>query len=62
MVPASKARTRAKGIDMLYDYVNTFMDVQDLSVVYSTTPDEAQVLADRIEVPCLTGAGSGWLG
>lgn len=48
MVPASQARTRAKGIGMLYDYVNTFMDVQDLSVVYSTTPDEAQVLADRI--------------
>jgi DegV family protein with EDD domain len=48
MAPASQARTRAKGIDMLCNYVNTVMDIQDLSVVYSTTPDEAQVLADRI--------------
>jgi DegV family protein with EDD domain len=48
MAPASQARTRAKGIGMLYDYVNTVTDIQDLSVVYSTTPDEAQVLADRI--------------
>ena len=48
MAPASQARTRAKGIGMLYDYVNTFTDIQDLSVVYSTTPDEAQALADRI--------------
>jgi DegV family protein with EDD domain len=48
MAPASQARTRAKGISMLYDYVNTVTDIQDLSVVYSTTPDEAQALADRI--------------
>lgn len=48
MAPASQARTRAKGIGMLYNYVNTVTDIQDLSVVYSTTPDEAQVLADRI--------------
>jgi len=48
MVPASQARTRTKGIGMLCDLVNTVTDIQDLSVVYSTTPDEAQVLADRI--------------
>jgi DegV family protein with EDD domain len=55
MAPASQARTRAKGIGMLYDYVNTVTDIQDLSVVYSTTPDEAQVLS-------LIEARSGWLG
>jgi DegV family protein with EDD domain len=48
MAPASQPRTRAKGIQMLCDFVNTVMDIQDLSVVYATTPDEAQVLADRI--------------
>lgn len=48
MVPATQARTRAKGIDMLYDYANTVMDIQGLSVIYSTTPDEAKVLADRL--------------
>ena len=35
MVPASQARTRAKGIGMLYDFVNTVTDIQDLSVIYS---------------------------
>ncbi|MFC2062976.1 DegV family protein [Chloroflexota bacterium] len=48
MAPASQVRTRAKGIGALCDYVNTVIDIQDLAVVHSTTPDEAQVLADRI--------------
>jgi DegV family protein with EDD domain len=48
MVPVSQARTRAKGIGMLYEYVNTVADIQDLAVMYTTTPDEAHVLADRL--------------
>ena len=48
MVPVSQPRTRAKGIDMLCDFVSKVADIQDLSVVHSTTPDEAEVLADRL--------------
>ena len=48
MAPAGQVRTRAKGIDALCNYVDKVIDIQDLAIVYSTTPDEAQVLADRI--------------
>jgi len=48
MAPAGQVRTRAKGIGVLCDFVNKVIDIQDLAVVHSTTPDEAQVLADRI--------------
>jgi DegV family protein with EDD domain len=48
VVPAGQVRTRPKGIDKLVDFVNGVEDIQDLAVVYSTTPDEAQALAERI--------------
>jgi len=48
LVPAGQVRTRAKGIDKLFDFVKNTADIQDLAVVYNTTPDEAQNLAGRI--------------
>jgi DegV family protein with EDD domain len=48
LVPAGQVRTRAKGIDKLFDFVKNTADIQDLAVVYNTTPDEAQNLAERI--------------
>jgi DegV family protein with EDD domain len=48
LVPVSQVRTRAKGMDKLFDYVKNAADIQDLAVVYNTTPDEAQNLAERI--------------
>ena len=48
LVPAGQARTRAKGIDKLFEYVKNAGDIQDLAVVYNTTLDEAQNLAERI--------------
>jgi DegV family protein with EDD domain len=48
LVPVSKVRTRTKGIDKLFDFVENAGDIQDLAVVYNTTPDEAQNLAERI--------------
>jgi DegV family protein with EDD domain len=48
LVPAGQARTRAKGIDKLFEYVKNAGNIQDLAVVYNTTPDEAQALAERI--------------
>jgi DegV family protein with EDD domain len=48
LVPSSKVRTRSKGIDLLVEYVNNTKDIQDLAIVYSTTPDEARALSERI--------------
>ena len=47
--PASLVRTRANGIDRLFDSVKDAKDIQDLAIVYSTTPDEAQSLAERMD-------------
>ena len=46
--PAGQVRTRAKGMDKLFEYVKNAGDIQDLAIVYNTTPDEAQALAERI--------------
>jgi DegV family protein with EDD domain len=48
LVPAGQARTRAKGMDKLFDYVKNAGDIHDLAVVYNTTPDEAQALVERL--------------
>ncbi|MAF86091.1 MAG: fatty acid-binding protein DegV [Dehalococcoidales bacterium] len=48
VVPAGQVRTRDKGIDKLLEFVENATDIQDLSVIYNTTPDEAQSLAERI--------------
>ena len=48
LVPAGQARTRAKGMDKLFEFVQSAANIQDLAVVYNTTPDEAQTLAERI--------------
>jgi DegV family protein with EDD domain len=48
LVPVSQVRTRAKGMDKLFEFAKNAADIQDLAVVYNTTPDEAQALAERI--------------
>ncbi|MFC1871176.1 DegV family protein [Chloroflexota bacterium] len=48
VVPAGQARTRSKGIERLVDFVENASDIQNLAIVYNTTPDEAQTLAERI--------------
>ena len=48
LAPAGRARSRAKGIDILFDYVKNTADIQDLAVVYNTAPDEAQALVKRL--------------
>ncbi len=47
-VPAGQARTRSKGMDRLFEFAKNAVDIEDLAVVYNTTPDEAQSLAERI--------------
>ncbi|MFC2019027.1 DegV family protein [Chloroflexota bacterium] len=48
VVPVAKVRTRSKGIDRLLELVKGAQNIQDLSVVYNTTPDEAQALVESI--------------
>jgi DegV family protein with EDD domain len=48
VVPAGQVRTRPKGIDKLFEFVKDVKKIKDLAVVYSTTPDEAQELAERL--------------
>jgi DegV family protein with EDD domain len=48
LVPAGRVRSRNKGIDQLFDFVKNALDIQDLSIVYNTTPDEAQSLLGRV--------------
>jgi len=44
LVPSGQARTHSKGIDRLLDFVKNATEIQDLAILHSTTPDEAQAL------------------
>ncbi len=46
LIPSGQARTRSKGIDRLLGFVNNAKDIQDLAILHSTTPDEAQALLE----------------
>ena len=48
LVPAGRVRSHTKGIDRLFDFVKNAVDIQDVAVVYNTTPDEAHALVRRI--------------
>ena len=47
LVPSGQVRTRSKGIDRLLDFVKNAKEIQDLAILHSTTPDEAQALVER---------------
>ena len=46
--PADQIRSRSRGIDRLLAFVRNAVDIQDLAIVYSTTENEAESLADRM--------------
>lgn len=48
VAPAGQARSRSKGTDRLFDFVRNASNIEELAIVYNTTPDEAQALADRV--------------
>jgi DegV family protein with EDD domain len=47
--PFGQVRSRNKGIDQLLDYAKESSTIVDLAIIYSTTPDDAQALADRMD-------------
>lgn len=44
--PAGLVRTRSKGIGRLREFIKSALHIEELAIVYSTTPDDAQKLAD----------------
>jgi len=46
---AGVARTRAKAVKRLYDFVESFPQVSELAVSYTTGKEEAEALAERIK-------------
>ncbi len=49
LVPSGQVRTRSKGMDLLLDFVKNATEIQDLAILHSTTPDEAQALIERTD-------------
>jgi len=47
-VPVGQARTRAKGVERLFDFVRNALNIQELAIVHSTTPDDAGSLREHI--------------
>ena len=48
VVPVSQIRSRAKGIEQLFDFVKNATNIENLAIAYSTTLDEAQTLSQRL--------------
>ena len=48
VVPAGQVRSRSKGIERLFSFVESISNIDDLAVAYNTTPDEAHALAERL--------------
>lgn len=48
VLPGGQVRSRSKGIDRLVEFAQSAKNVQDLAVIYNTTPDEAQALVERV--------------
>jgi DegV family protein with EDD domain len=44
--PAGLARNRSKGIGRIHEFIRSALHIEELAIVYSTTPDDAQKLAD----------------
>ena len=45
--PAGLTRTRVKGIARLREFISSSPRIEDLAIVYSSTPDDARALADH---------------
>jgi DegV family protein with EDD domain len=48
--PLERVRTRSRAVERLHEYVGEFSSLRHLAVFHSTTPDEAQALAERLSV------------
>lgn len=46
--PAGKERSRSKVIDYLYNFATSYSHIDEIAIEDATTPDEAEMLADRL--------------
>lgn len=46
--PAGKERSRARVIDHLYNFAASYSHIEELAIEDATTPDEAEMLAERL--------------
>lgn len=49
LFPAGKERSRAKGIDHLYNFIAKYSFIEEIAIEYATTPDDVEILADQID-------------
>lgn len=49
IVPYERTRTRAKAIEGLYTFIEDFPSVEEVTVMYSTTPEDVEKLLDKVE-------------
>ena len=48
VIPIGRERSRAKGLNFLYNFVRGFSHIEALAVEHATTLDEAEALAERL--------------
>ncbi len=50
IVPYERTRTRAKAIDGLFTFVEDFPHVEEIGVVYSTTPEDVEKILEKVNI------------
>jgi DegV family protein with EDD domain len=50
IVPYERTRTRAKAIEGLFTFIEDFPKVQEVYVLYATTPDDIEKLLEKVEL------------
>ncbi len=48
MAPLTRVRSLASGMDYLHNFVTGFKNIEELAIEHTTTPDEADKLAERL--------------
>ena len=46
--PVAKPRSRARAMEFLYKFATSFSNIEEMAIEDATTPDEADILAERI--------------
>jgi DegV family protein with EDD domain len=49
IVPYDRTRTRAKAIEGLYTFIEDFPHVEQVAVMYSTTPEDVEKLLEKVD-------------